>query len=163
MKSSTHSIFMLSPTMFPRPAIYELASSTMDVCNLAILDASSIQLAPRDYAKELLDRIRQLKVMYESSIGPNSTPPTSQAFSDAEEFVLKLPLNRTGQPVINVAADGEVNFDWSAGNVRIDLGFFGDGTYSYYGQGQNGEISGDDVSVAENLSGDFIKFATESA
>ena len=40
-------------------------------------------------------------------------------------------------PHISLATDGEINFFWNLVNFRLDLGFFGDGTYSYYGENNN--------------------------
>jgi hypothetical protein len=81
---------------------------------------------------------------------------------DAESFILKLPLNRTGMPAINVASDGEVNFSWSGVNTHIDLGFFGNGTYSYYGRGGGAEVVGEDVAAKSDVPKDLLKIAANS-
>ncbi len=36
-------------------------------------------------------------------------------------------------PEIRLAHDGEINFLWDSNNCHVDLGFYGTGTYSYFG------------------------------
>ena len=118
--------------------------------------------APRDYATELLDRVRYLKDVYVTPYEPGGVVPSAQAFADAESFILKLPLNRTGMPKIDVASDGEVNFCWFSDNSRVDLGFFGNGTYSYFGQAPGSEVAGENVAATSEVSPDLVKIAASS-
>src|SRR5271168_2075661 len=89
--------------------------------------------------KELFDRLSELKKKYLVPSLPNSEPPSALAFQDAKTFVLTLPLARLVKPIIHVASDGEVNFQWSGPDFRIDLGFYGNEKFSFYGakKGQN--------------------------
>ncbi len=113
----------------------------------------------RDYAKELLNRVRYLQSTYVTPYEPAGTVPSAQAFKDAESFILKLPLTRTGMPSINVASDGEVNFCWSNDDTHIDLGFFGNGTYSYYGRSPGKEIIGEKVETNSEVPDDLLGIA----
>ena len=75
------------------------------------------------------------------------TEPTNQAYKDAILFLKVLP---TGSllPSIGFADDGEVNFSWKQNGIHIDLGFYGDGTYSYFAKDSEGnKYYGDDVPV----------------
>jgi hypothetical protein len=74
-----------------------------------------------------------------------------------------LPLTTTGMPTINVASDGEVNFSWSGANTHIDLGFFGNGTYSYYGRGAGIEAFGENVAAKDAVPKDLLKIAADAA
>lgn len=131
---------------------------------ITFINAAAVPAKTQDYAKDLLDRIRYLRNTYVLPIAPNGTAPSPQAFNDAEAFIRKLPLNRTGLPTINVASDGEVNFDWSNDISQIDLGFFGNGTYSYYARGGNyAEVSGDDVTVETDVPDELVKIASVTA
>jgi hypothetical protein len=130
---------------------------------IATITVPLLNAQPRDYAKEMLNRIRYLQDTYIVPYQPGGVAPTSQAFSDAESFILKLPLNRTGIPVINVAADGEVNFNWTGKNTHIDLGFFGNGTYSYFGRGAGTEAIGENVAAKSDIPEDLLKIATNAA
>jgi hypothetical protein len=116
----------------------------------------------RDYAKELLNRVRYLQDTYVTPYEPGGILPSTQAFKDAESFILKLPLTRTGMPAINVASDGEVNFSWSGPNTHIDLGFFGNGTYSYYGRGAGTEVTGENVAAKSDVPNDLLRIAANS-
>lgn len=58
---------------------------------------------------------------------------------DAEKFSRLLSFDQVHAPHISLASDGEINFLWMLQDFRLDLGFYGDGTYSYYGRTTNGE------------------------
>ena len=68
------------------------------------------------------------------------------------QFTKLLPEGLTVMPYISLADDGEVNFSWSGGAIHIDLGFYGTGTFSYYGRDSDGrEFLGDDIPVTSPL------------
>jgi hypothetical protein len=123
-----------------------------------------LETQTRDYAKELLNRIRYLRDAYVMPFEPGAVIPNAQAFKDAEAFILKLPLNRTEMPAVNVASDGEVNFCWAnSGGAHIDLGFFGNGTYSYYGRGAGKEIMRERVDTKGQVPDELIEVAASSS
>jgi hypothetical protein len=115
----------------------------------------------RNPTKDLFDRLTELKKKYSTAWLPNSTPPNDAAFQNARDFVLTLPLNRIAEPAIHVASDGEVNFQWSGPDFQIDLGFYGNGKFSFYGakQGQ-APILGDDVAVKDGVPDGLIDIAS---
>jgi len=62
------------------------------------------------------------------------------------------------KPVISFVEDGEVNFSWNTPEIKIDLGFYGTGTYSYYAKFADGrELMGDDTPTAKPLPVDILK------
>jgi len=100
--------------------------------------------------KDLLDRLTELKKSYSQPWLPGSSVPTDSAFQNAREFVSTLPLSYVPKPGIHVASDGEVNFHWAGPNFKIDLGFYGDGKFSYYALKEGSEpIYGDDIPVQD--------------
>ena len=110
--------------------------------------------------KDLFDRLNVLSGKYRKPFLPGSTPPSDQAFEDAKTFILTLPLTKIKNPCIHVAADGEVNFQWSGSDFKIDLGFYGDGKFSFYAaKAGRAPIIGDEVLVDSGLSNDLISFA----
>jgi|SRR5215469_1411543 len=115
---------------------------------------------PETPTKDLFDRLTFLSGRYHSPFLPGSTPPSNQAFEDAKNFILTLPLTKIKRPSIRVAADGEVNFQWSGSDFKIDLGFYGNGKFSFYAA-KTGQapIIGDDILVDSGLSNDLISFA----
>ena len=117
----------------------------------------------RNPTKELFDRLTDLKAKYSTVSLPESTAPSDAAFQNARDFVLTLPLHRMIKPAIRVAADGEVNFQWSGPDFEIDLGFYGDGRFSFYGAKQGREpIVGDEVSVEDGIPRDLVDIASTS-
>ena len=71
--------------------------------------------------------------------------PNSRAFFDAIRFAKSL-RGMDLLPTISVADDGELNFLWDSGTLHVDLGFYGDGSYSYYARDAEGkEFFGDNV------------------
>ena len=100
----------------------------------------------------LIARIRELGTYHEGWDGCSGKPACSEAIDEAEAFVRALPLEEIYTPYISLAADGEINFFWDQDSVRIDLGFYGTGVYSYYIRIKNGqEYFGDDVSVSDKI------------
>lgn len=111
---------------------------------------------------ELLDRLAELKTKYSTVWLPNSTRPNDNAFQNAKDFVSTLPLNQIVKPAIHVASDGEVNFQWSGPDFHIDLGFYGNGRFSFYGAKKGHKpIIGDDVPVKDGIPKGLVDFASE--
>ena len=100
----------------------------------------------------LLDRLHELQTRPESEKWPDADWPMEEAFQDAGKFTDGLPQTMRIAPHISLADDGEVNFAWSRDGMRIDLGFYGTGTYSFYARDMGGEEwFGDDISVTSPL------------
>jgi hypothetical protein len=135
--------------------------------SLVILDQTPYAIyvnVPANYSnptKELFDRLTELKTKYSTAWLPNSRPPNDGAFQNARDFVLTLPLNRILKPAIHIASDGEVNFQWSGPDFRIDLGFYGDGKFSFYAAKEGCEpIIGEEVPVKEGIPKGLVDFAS---
>jgi hypothetical protein len=78
--------------------------------------------------------------------------PTARAFIDAATFAKSTNLNATPLPDIYLASDGEINFLWKNVGVHIDLGFYGNGRFSYYAEGSGtAPLYGDDLGVAGGM------------
>jgi hypothetical protein len=101
---------------------------------------------------QMLTRIRQLAVYPPGWDGANGKAPSQAAVRDAECFTRILVHDDIYAPSISLATDGEINFFWMLPHFRLDLGFYGDGTYSYYGTTTAGdEFLADEVSVSTPL------------
>lgn len=104
------------------------------------------------FEETLSQRLADLSSTPESDRWPGADWPTKEAFEDAWQFTKQLPEDLRQLPHISLADDGEVNFAWSGDVIHVDLGFYGTGTYSYYGRDSDGrEVFGDDVSVTSSL------------
>ena len=101
---------------------------------------------------QLLAQLRKLREMPEDDRWPGATWPTPEAFEDAWVFIKRLPLMDIQIPEIRLAHDGEINFLWDSNNCHVDLGFYGTGTYSYFGRNAQGvEVLGEDVPADSSL------------
>lgn len=100
----------------------------------------------------LLARLESLQNKPKSQRWPAAIWPSDQSFEDARQFITKLPSSNVHIPNIGLADDGEVNFLWKQNGIHIDLGFYGDGTYSYYARrtGESG-FYGDNIPVGQEL------------
>ena len=97
-------------------------------------------------------RIEYLRSVPERESRPSGGLPGNEAFRDASAFLDRLPFPLSALPHISVADDGEVNFAWDCRGVHIDLGFYGDGAFSYYARAADGrEYYGEDVPAGSPL------------
>lgn len=147
--------------MNPAPAIsIDWAALTSVVNNT---DATQFQPASQFSAplKVALDRLKELRKTPPSERWPMAKWPSEIAFQDAERFLKLAPLNLIPLPEIHLAADGEVNFLWKQGNIHVDLGFYGDGLFSFYAESDSArDIYGDDLSVEHGVPDELIAVFT---
>jgi hypothetical protein len=129
--------------------------------NSAIAQRHDAEIAPE--TNQLFDRaiasIRRLGSYASGWNGPESVAPTSAAIKEAEIFARYLcGIGPIVWPYISASGDGEVNFYWKTQDWVIDLGFFGDGLYSYYARCGNGhEILEDGVDIDQPLPQEMIE------
>jgi hypothetical protein len=104
-------------------------------------------------------RIRMLRTYVNGWSGPESVAPNSNTIKEAEIFARYLfGIGPIVSPYISASADGEVNFYWKTRDWMIDLGFFGDGIYSYYARFENGhEILEDGADLNQPLPQEVIE------
>lgn len=105
----------------------------------------------------LIARIRELGTYHEGWDGRDGKAACPEAIEEAEAFARALSLEEMYTPYISLAADGEINFFWDRDGLRIDLGFYGTGVYSYYirlGNGQ--EYFGDDIAISGDIPGELL-------
>jgi hypothetical protein len=101
---------------------------------------------------QMLARIRQLALYPHGWDGADGKAPSQAAVRNVECFTRLSVHDDVYAPSISLAADGEINFFWMLPHFRLDLGFYGDGTYSYYGTSTAGdEFLADEVLVSTPL------------
>jgi hypothetical protein len=106
----------------------------------------------------MLTRIRQLGIYPHGWDGADGKAPSQAAVRDAECFTRILVHDEIYAPSISLATDGEINFFWMLPHFRLDLGFYGDGTYSYYGTTTDGdEFLADEVAVSTPLPAQILQ------
>jgi hypothetical protein len=83
---------------------------------------------------------------------PETAAPSHAALEDAAHFVQSHDFAALPLPSIGAADDGEINFWWESGGLYLDLGFCGDGSYSFYARLPDGtELLADHVPVSTPL------------
>lgn len=106
-------------------------------------------------------RIREIGMYPNGWDNANANVASKKAVDDAERFIRQLLSADVEEPIISLAADGEINFLWILPDFRLDLGVYGDGSYSYYGKASNGkEFTADEKSMGEKLPDEIITAIT---
>ena len=107
---------------------------------------------------QMLTCIRQLSIYPHGWDGADGKAPSQATVRDAECFTGLLGHDDIYAPSISLATDGEINFFWMLPHFRLDLGFYGDGTYSYYGMTTTGdEFLADEVSISTPLPAQILQ------
>ena len=114
--------------------------------------------ATRSGVRELvLEHLADLMNTPKTRRAPWATWPVISAFEDAMAFVRAWPREALVMPDVGLADDGEVNFLWKGVDLHVDLGFYGDGTFSYYAKDGDGEeYADDDVAATVGLPEDLL-------
>ena len=113
--------------------------------------------ATQEVREFVLERIARLRGTSEDERAPWATWPDERAFEDAVTFVKAWSSNTIRMPDMGLADDGEVNFLWEGADMHVDLGFYGDGTFSYYARdGDRKEYTDDDVPAHVGLPKDLL-------
>jgi hypothetical protein len=112
----------------------------------------------------VLDRaistIRRLGSYESEWNGPGTVAPTPSTVHDAAVFLRYLFGHSLGMPPhITASGDGEINFYWKREGFILDLGFQGDGFYSYYADLPNGhEMMEDAAALSQPLPQEIVTF-----
>ncbi len=120
------------------------------------------KLDPASPQIKLLKKIRQISKIKDDWAGKGTVGATLEACNEAEIFLSQLPLNNIALPHISLAEDGELNFTWNTDAGKIDVGFYGEGFYSYYAVSSAGtEYFANNLPITETLSDKAIKIITK--
>lgn len=140
---------LLSTGKFPSIESYQLIISDTNKDVLRNEPERSEIVQRKNQANlKVISRIKELAEYQEGWYdGIEGIPADSQTIKDAIAFAKNLDFNHIHIPYISLATDGEVSFWWDLETIKLGLGFYGDGTYSYYAKLlENGkEFFGDDI------------------
>lgn len=101
---------------------------------------------------KMLSDVKQLSSFENGWNGEYSQAPSRQAIEDAKDFIHLLRDFKIILPYISLANDGEINFCWKDNDFILDLGFYGDKTYSFYLKTTEGKkFHGDEIQVCSNI------------
>jgi len=82
--------------------------------------------------------------------------PSDQTIEDSIKFIKLLPTNVL-LPYAGLSGDGEISLFWDKNKIFIDIGFRGNGQYSYYARLANGkEYFGSNLQLSSDLPSDLI-------
>ena len=171
------------PGYRPRHRIGRILASTLALATSCPFSVQADSTIPSDTAVELVKhlgsgqhlnadradliviaRIRELGTYPSGWNRPDSVAPARAAVDDAERFARSLNLASLPLPHISAADDGEINFWWERDGLYVDLGFFGDGSYSFYARLPNGkEMTEDEAPVSRPLPSELLSFLEKSA
>lgn len=99
---------------------------------------------------EMVGRVRKLSLFEAGHFSESSEPASPIALNDAESFVHSFNWSELRLPSVSLAEDGEICFAWMSDELYLDLGFFGDGKFSFYAERPNEErYTGDDLSIRD--------------
>ncbi|MBK5345131.1 hypothetical protein JFU48_27720 [Pseudomonas sp. TH49] len=100
-----------------------------------------------------LSTLASFKQLTDGWAGYESRKPDERSICEAEEFALRiLTAPSIIEPIISPATDGEVSFFWETSHITLDLGFYGDGSFSFYAKTEDGEeFFGDNYSIDAEL------------
>ena len=100
------------------------------------------------WMQDSLNRIKKIGSLPENWAGSGFNRASEKAVVDAERFLLKLVhLGLSIPPAIGLDDDGSFSFYLARENFVADLSIRDDGTYSYYAQLGDDEISSEDSSI----------------
>ena len=107
----------------------------------------------------LISRIRSLGELEPDWDGYGGTAPSSRCVLEAESFCVRhIATHLVISPEITAASDGEINFHWKTERGLVDLGFYGDGVYSFFAKESSGkEYFGDAKHISEMLPPGVLK------
>lgn len=110
------------------------------------------------HTTEFITKLRKLGTYQSGWNCSGPVTPSDASIHDAEQFARNHDFDSIHLPGISAADDGEINFWWDVEGLYIDLGFFGDGSYSFYARLPNGkEIAVDHAPLSQPLPGELVQ------
>ncbi len=106
-----------------------------------------------------IETIRELALLKDGWKGEGSIAAPRKVTDDAEQFArFHLKDQDIEPPFIGLDADGDITFFWKTEKVIMDLSIYGDGTFSYFAEGNNKQTFGDeDIPIETHLPEDLLK------
>lgn len=84
-----------------------------------------------DFEEGITDLIKSYQYYPANWDGYDGIPPSSDTVNNALSFIEKLPFNAK-EPRPGVSGDGEISLFWENDDIFVDIGFSGDGKYTFY-------------------------------
>ena len=117
---------------------------------------------PEDYTytidkNKLIDKLYSYLDLGDDWDGYGGKAPSLKAILEATNFLKSLKTKVLPYPMLS--GDGEVGLYWEQDGYFVDIGFYGDGEYSYYAEGPNLEpLSSDHSEVSMGLDAELEEF-----
>lgn len=97
----------------------------------------------------VLDKICSYRGLCLDWDGYGGEPATFASFSNAVEFVNRLPI-RFNPPASMLAGDGEISLFWKDNGCYLEVSFPGDNTYHFIFQNDNEQFASADIPFDNN-------------
>lgn len=129
------------------------ASGACNTAKSVHTPVSSARMSDGGVMSRALSKLEGLKQLENGWAGYESKKPDLRSLSEAAAFASRIfSAGHIIEPIISPATDGEISFYWENSYVTLDLGFYGDGSYSFYAKTEDGEeFFGDHYSLDEAL------------
>jgi hypothetical protein len=106
----------------------------------------------------VLDKLYSYRGLCQDWDGYGGEPATYASFSNAVEFVNRLPI-RFNAPVSMLAGDGEISLFWKDSGCYLEVSFPGDNTYHFIFQNDYEQYASADIPLDGNgLDAAFIAY-----
>ena len=154
-----------SSDLYPQFRIEIYEKNTLSKLNCSRIDAKSEVFSESKLSPtiRLLNELAKLQGTPKDQRWPPAKWPSEQAFSDAYDFILNIPLSQISSPIVSLADDGEVNFFWNVDDIYVDLGFYGDGQCSYFAQSKTGKkVYSNAFPTSEGFPSEILNFFLET-
>jgi len=104
-----------------------------------------------DFEEGITDLIESYRNYPTNWDGYDGIPPLSETVNNTLEFIEKLPFNAR-EPRPGVSGDGEISLFWESDDIFVDIGFLGDGKYTFYARDSQAiEYFKDDIELKDPI------------
>lgn len=108
-----------------------------------------------DERSAIINKVRSYVTLGENWDGYGGLPPSGQTAENVIEFLMYLRDYILPRP--GLSGDGEINLFWEMDGLYIDIGFTGDGTFSYYAKDSAAkEYFGDNLKIADGIPSEIL-------
>lgn len=114
-------------------------------------------ISETDFEKNIINKIESFRRYPKNWDGYNGIAAPADAVNDALLFLEKLPFG-VSEPRPGLSGDGEIGLFWETDEVFVDIGFVGNGKYTFYAKDEEGvEYIMDEADISNVLPETLLK------
>ncbi len=139
-----------------KPKTFDISTASTSASAPAPINTNSVTRII-DYSDQVITQIREIGMLNNGWHREGSLGASQKALDEAERFARSIDWQHHEPPIVSLTEDGEINLIWQTDALYLDLGFDGDGTYSYYGKATDGKIFlGDNFPTGDPLPAELL-------